>query len=337
MRCLLCGFWTVYVYLYPLLRLALAITHKKKRLYATTNVRGHHICYDISLTHIHNAPYTDTSVSCEVRGVSCEARLCDQASRRTRRGPRCAVAACACSLHLARGCAGVPVRVLTAVWTVVVAPPRPLATSPGVLYTLPTHSHGRGHARAQRTRTAAAGGAGPLAERGRGAPRPRKSRNSQPSARGGLFYARPRGLARVRLPGALIRRLDRAAGLPLPRRGRREAGASTRGEQVGELRDEARKDDEPGEGEEEEHGEPAAAVAVRDRVVAKPDGAERDKRIVEAGEEVPALRRGKDASAEQPVGEREADVEEGAPPRAGLVDAKQADEQRNARLRGEER
>lgn len=178
--------------------------------------------------------------------------------------------------------AAVRVRVLTAVWTVVVAPPRPLATSPGVLYTLPTHSHGRGHARAQRTRTAAAGGAGPLAERGRGAPRPRKSRNSQPSARGGLFYARPRGLARVRLPGALIRRLDRAAGLPLPRRGRREAGASTRGEQVGELRDEARKDDEPGEGEEEEHGEPAAAVAVRERVVAKPDGAERDKRIVEA-------------------------------------------------------
>ena len=57
----------------------------------------------------------------------------------------------------------------------------------------------------------------------------------------------------------------------------------------------------------------------------------------DAGEEVPALRRGKDASAEQPVGEREADVEEGAPPRAGLVDAKQADEQRDARLRGEER
>lgn len=107
-------------------------------------------------------------------------------------------------------------------------------------------------------------------------------RKAATSARGGLFYARPRGLARVRLPGALIRRLDRAAGLPLPRRGRREAGASTRGEQVGELRDEARKDDEPGEGEEEEHGEPAAAVAVRDRVVAKPDGAERDKRIVEA-------------------------------------------------------
>ena len=51
-------------------------------------------------------------------------------------------------------------------------------------------------------------------------------------------------------------------------------------EKSGEAK--ARKDDEPGEGEEEEHGEPAAAVAVRDRVVAKPDGAERDKRIVEA-------------------------------------------------------
>lgn len=185
MRCLLCGFWTVYVYLYPLLRLALAITHKKKRLYATSNVQGHHICYDISLTHKqkHNdAPYTDTSVSCEVRGVSCEARLCDQASRRSRRGPRCAVAACACSLHLARGCAGAECCLLCGLWWWRRPGPWPRVQVCYIPY-LRTVTDGDTHAPNAHARRRRAGR--DPSPRGGGAPRGRASlaiRNPQPAA-----------------------------------------------------------------------------------------------------------------------------------------------------------